>query len=72
MVKMKGGKIRCLKFVPVVQDGRVFRDEESITLWVSDDANKVPVYVKSKLRVGSVKMKLTDYSNLKYPLKIQR
>lgn len=67
-VKISHGNIRCLKFIPVVQDGRVFRDEESVTLWVSDDANKVPVYIKSKLRVGSVKVRLDSYKNLKSPL----
>ncbi len=67
-VKIDAGKVNCLKFIPVVQDGRVFRDEESITLWVSDDANKIPVYIKSKLKVGSVKVKLDEYKNLKSPL----
>ncbi len=67
-VKIDAGTVNCLKFIPVVQDGRVFRDEESITLWVSDDANKIPVYIKSKLKVGSVKVKLDEYKNLKSPL----
>lgn len=70
-VKIKAGKINCLKFIPIVQDGRVFRDEESITLWVSDDANKIPIYIKSKLRVGSIKVRLEDYRNLKFPLNFQ-
>ena len=67
-VKIDAGKVKCLKFIPVVQDGRVFRDEESITLWVSDDENKIPVYIKAKLKVGSVKVRLDAYKNLKSTL----
>lgn len=67
-VKIDAGKIKCLKFIPVVQDGRVFSEEESVILWVSDDENKIPIYIKSKLAVGSIKVRLDEYKNLKYPL----
>ena len=63
-IKSDFGKIRCMKFRPVVQDGRVFRDEDSVELWISDDENKIPVLVKSKLLIGSLKMELVDYRNI--------
>ena len=34
------GKILALKFRPSVMAGRVFKEEESLTLWVSSD-NKI-------------------------------
>ncbi len=68
-VKTKFGRIRCKKFIPVVQSGRVFKDEEGLTLWVTDDANKVPVRLEAELAVGSIKMDLIDYENVQHPLK---
>lgn len=63
----KFGDVRCKKFVPIVQSGRVFREKEGLTLWVSDDANKVPVRLEAELAVGSIKMDLIKYQNLRHP-----
>ena len=41
-LKTKFGVINCLKFRPYVMAGRVFKEEESVTLWVSADKNKIP------------------------------
>ena len=70
VVKVEGRKIRCLKFVPGVQQGRVFDDKDDITIWLSDDENKVLVLIKSKIAVGSVKVKLAEFKNLRHPLSI--
>lgn len=59
------GKMATLKFRPMVQNGRVFKEEESITLWVSDDANKIPLKMRASLRVGSLTAELIEYQNLK-------
>jgi hypothetical protein len=67
-VKIGLGKFRCLKFVPVVQEGRVFKSEEDLEIWVSDDVNKVPILAKANIIVGSVKAELTSYKNLKAQL----
>ena len=58
------GKINCLKFCPVVQKGRVFKKEEDLTLWISDDANHVPVRAQGEILVGSIKMDLIKTTNL--------
>ena len=62
------GSFNCLKFRPMVEKGRVFKEEEDMTLWVSDDANKVPIRVKSDLLVGSIEMDLVEHKNLMRPL----
>lgn len=64
------GKIRCLKFRPLVQSGRVFKEQESLTVWVSDDENKVPISIKASLAVGSLKADLEAFKGLKHSLKI--
>ena len=64
VVKTKFGKVKCLVFRPLVQSGRVFKAEESVTLWISDDANKVPIKIKADLAVGSLRADLDAYKGL--------
>lgn len=62
------GPIRCLKFRPIVQKGRVFKQEEDMTVWISDDANHLPVRAQADILVGSIKMDLSAVKNLANPL----
>jgi len=62
--KTRLGKYNCLVFNPVVQTGRIFKDEEDLTVWITDDANKIPLLAKAKIVVGSIKMELTGYDGL--------
>ncbi|MCF8274229.1 MAG: DUF3108 domain-containing protein [Flavobacteriaceae bacterium] len=64
------GDIETLKFRPYVMSGRVFKAEESLTLWVSKDKNKVPLRIKADLRVGSLRADLEAFKGLKYPFRI--
>lgn len=65
--KVKGmGRYNTLKFSPQVIAGEVFKDGDEMTVWVSDDQNKIPVLIESPVTVGSVKAVLKDYSGLKY------
>lgn len=66
-LKTKFGKAAALQFRPYVMSGRVFREEESLTVWVSDDLNKVPLQIKAKLAVGSLTASLDGYNGLKHP-----
>jgi hypothetical protein len=59
------GKIRCIKLKPQVLTGNVFKDEYPVTLWVSDDKNKLPVLAESAIIVGKVKLELIDYEGLR-------
>jgi len=70
IVKTKYGKIRCYRFDPVVEPGRMFKSEDDMTIWISADRNLIPIKVKFNLVVGSLHMDLIEYSNLKYPLGI--
>lgn len=62
------GKVHAVKFIPQVVADRIFKDNNALELWVSDDENKVPLRVKAELLVGSVKIDLTSYSGLKNTL----
>jgi len=66
----KFGKVPCLVFRPYVESGRVFNEKESLTVWVSDDANKIPLLIKADLLVGSLKASLIEFKKLNNPFKI--
>ena len=67
-IKTKFGNVSAMIFKPMVQSGRVFKEEESLTVWVSDDKNKAPLRIKADLAVGSINADLHEYKGLKYPL----
>ncbi|WP_034062743.1 DUF3108 domain-containing protein [Lacinutrix jangbogonensis] len=69
-ISTKFGNIEALKFRPYVMAGRVFKEEESLTLWVSKDKNKVPLRIKADLAVGSLRADLEAFKGLKHPFKI--
>ncbi|MBP42610.1 MAG: ATP-dependent exonuclease [Aequorivita sp.] len=64
------GRVRTLIFRPYVQSGRVFKEKESLTVWISDDNNKIPLLVKADLAVGSLKATLTEFKGLQHSFKI--
>ena len=70
VIKTEFGTIESLKFRPYVMAGRVFKEEESLTLWVSKDKNKLPLRIQADLAVGSLRADLEAYKGLKHPLKI--
>ncbi len=65
--KIRGmGRYKTMKFQPQVIAGNVFSDDAKMTVWVSDDENRIPVLIESPVSVGSVKMVLKEYRGLKY------
>ena len=64
------GRVRTLIFRPYVQSGRVFKEKESLTVWISDDNNKIPLLIKADLAVGSLKATLTEFKGLQHSFKI--
>ncbi len=66
-VRTKHGKIKCFRFDPVVEPGRMFESEDDMTFWISDDRNLIPIKVRFDLLVGSLHIELAEYNNLKYP-----
>lgn len=65
------GKILCFKIRPYVQYGRVFKKDESLTMWITADDNRIPIKVKADLIVGSIRIDLESFSNLTNSFKIQ-
>ncbi|MBM4158190.1 MAG: DUF3108 domain-containing protein [Ignavibacteria bacterium] len=62
------GEFRTIKLEPLVKEGGLFKSEGEILVWVTDDDRKMPVLVKSKVLIGSIKVELIEYRNLAGPL----
>ena len=67
-ISISSGKYKCFKFVPVVEPGRVFENNDDMTIWFSEDLNKVPVAIRFDIWAGSFRCDLMKFENLKYPL----
>ncbi|HEY4934954.1 MAG TPA: DUF3108 domain-containing protein [Puia sp.] len=67
-IKTKYGKFHAIKFKPLLIKGTIFEGGEKMTVWVSDDANHIPVRVESPISVGSVKVDMMDFRNRRSPL----
>lgn len=67
VLKTNFGKVHTLIFRPIVQSGRVFKEQESVTIWITDDANKIPIKMEASLRVGSLIAELEGYRGLANP-----
>jgi hypothetical protein len=68
-VKTKYGKFHAIKFKPLLVKGTIFEGGEKMTVWVSDDDNHIPLRIESPIIVGSIKVDMMNYKNLRYPLK---
>ena len=64
-IDTKFGVIPTMIFRPLVQSGRVFKEQEALTVWISDDDNKIPIRIQASLTVGSIKADLDGFKGLK-------
>ena len=67
-IKVKGlGKVKTIKFAARLVAGEVFKGEEDMMIWVTDDDNRLPVYFEAPLLVGAAAGRMSGYEGLKYP-----
>ena len=67
-IKTRYGKFKAIKFKPLLVKGTMFEGGEKMVAWVSDDPNRLLLRVESPISVGSVKIDMMGYKNLRYPL----
>ncbi len=68
IIKTKDGtKYRTIKFKPLLIEGTIFKGGEGMTVWVTDDNNKIPVLIETPILVGNIKAYLIATENLKFP-----
>lgn len=66
VVKTKSGeRFECLKFSPLLVKGSMFKGGEDMTVWISNDQNRIPIMAEAKVLIGSVKGILDSYEGLR-------
>jgi hypothetical protein len=68
VLNTKYGKFNTIKFKPLTIKGTIFEGGEQMTVWVTDDANHVPVRIESPIIVGKVRIDMTSFENLRNPM----
>ncbi|RLD60984.1 MAG: DUF3108 domain-containing protein [Bacteroidetes bacterium] len=68
IIKTRIGKFNCMKFVPVVEVGRVFKTKDDLKIWITKDENFIPMRVQFDLAFGALKCDLIEYSGIKMEL----
>jgi hypothetical protein len=66
-IKTEIGKVNAIKLTPVMPDNSLFEGGESIKIWISDDANRIPLKVKAEMFVGAVEVDILSFGGLKHP-----
>ena len=56
--------------MPATDRSRIFKGEGSITMWLTNDKNKIPIRIQADLLVGSIKADLEKFSGIANPLEI--
>ena len=67
-VETKAGVIRAIRLTPKMPKNKLFRGEDAISVYLSDDRNKIPVLFEAEMFVGSVKIDMFKYSGLRNKL----
>jgi hypothetical protein len=71
-IKTKVGRLKCLKFNPVTEVGRLFKTEDDVSFWFTADSNFLPVRIRFEIFVGAFVAEIVSYEGLKYPLEIKK
>lgn len=67
-IRTRAGKIKCYKFNPVTETGRLFKSNDDVSFWFSADENYLPVKVRFDIFVGAFTCEIMNYEGLMYPL----
>lgn len=67
-ITTKYGTFNAIKISPLLIQGTIFKGGEKMMIWVTDDNNHIPVRIDSPILVGSIKVDMVGYENLRNPL----
>jgi len=59
-VKTPAGKFNCIVLEPLLKAGGIFKNKGRLVIWLTDDERRIPVLMKSKVMIGSVKVVLQE------------
>ena len=59
-VRTPAGTFNCVMIEPLLKAGGIFKNHGRLVIWLTDDERRMPVLMKSKVAIGSVKVVLQD------------
>lgn len=65
-------KYNCMKLTLYIQDDAFDGGKEAMKVYITDDDNRMPVKLETKLKVGSTRAVLKSYKGLKHPVNVVR
>lgn len=68
VLKTEFGKFRCITFSPRLVSGTIFSEGQRMKVWMSDDANHIPMLVESPVQVGKVKGRIKTLDGIRNPM----
>jgi len=67
-----GKKYNCMKLTLYIHDEAFDGGKEAMKVYISDDANRLPIRLDTKLKVGSTRAVLKSYKGNRHPLNVAR
>jgi len=64
-IKTQFGKVNCYRFVPATTLNGTFKNEDQLQIWVTADKNYIPVKIRVKVPLGSLKCDLIGFEGIK-------
>ena len=63
-----GKKYNCLIISPLLIEGTLFKEGEFMKIYITDDLNRIPIYIEAEIIIGSIKGYVKSIKNIKHPL----
>lgn len=68
-IKVKGlGTFNTIVFSPLLIEGSIFNAGEDMTVYVTDDKNRIPILIETPILVGSIRARVKSMKGLRHPL----
>ncbi|HTF81272.1 MAG TPA: DUF3108 domain-containing protein [Cytophagales bacterium] len=62
-IHTKIGARKSILLMPIVPENELFRGDNPVSIWISDDENRIPLRLKAKSWVGNVEVDIKEYVN---------
>jgi hypothetical protein len=63
------GAFKVIKFSPLLIEGTIFNAGEDMTVYVTDDENRIPLLIETPILVGSIRARVNQMKGLRHALK---
>ena len=70
VLKTRLGRVKALIFVPIKEKDKLFKENNTLRVWLSDDLNKIPLKLQAKIYVGYLRVEVKKVKGLRHKLAI--